>query len=313
MSSTRTPAAIARRMTRLVPRRRESHKGDYGRALLVGGSRGMSGAIALAGMGAVRGGAGLVTLAVPDPILDTVAALEPSYMTVPLPADREGRMGAAAHAKIAAVAREADCLACGPGLGRGDQAIDVVAWMYTSLPQPIVFDADALYALSHRGELLERPGGPRVLTPHPGEFRRLVDRDDLAPEDADEAAVELAARCNIVVVLKGHRTLVTDGRATTRNTTGNPGMATGGSGDVLTGLITALVCQKLPPREAAELGVYLHGLAGDLAAAELGEVCLIASDLVRFLPGAFQQAAATASRGGASAAKTRKTTRRARP
>ncbi|MGO9115246.1 MAG: NAD(P)H-hydrate dehydratase [Thermoguttaceae bacterium] len=160
-------------------------------------------------------------------------------------------------------------------------------------------------------------GGPRILTPHPGEFARLIGKkldggkpasgqpssgrsgegpggDEAAQpvlSPRQQAAIELAERCGIVVVLKGHRTLVTDGRRYAINRTGNPGMATGGSGDVLTGVITALVCQQLELYAAAQLGVYVHGLAGDLAAEELGQVSMIASDLIRFLPRAFQQIA----------------------
>ena len=132
------------------------------------------------------------------------------------------------------------------------------------------------------------PGGPRILTPHPGEFARLIGKK-LEGEARNEAAAELAARCGIVVVLKGHRTLVTDGQRWAPNATGNPGMATGGSGDVLTGLITALACQKMEPFDAARLGVHLHGLAGDLAAEDLGQVSLIASDLIQYLPEAFSE------------------------
>ena len=158
--------------------------------------------------------------------------------------------------------------------------------MYQEIAKPIVFDADALNALAAEPDVLAHPGGPRILTPHPGEFARLIGRK-LDPEPRSDAAAELAARCGIVVVLKGHRTLVTDGQRRAVNATGNPGMATGGTGDVLTGLITALACQHLEPFDAARLGVYLHGLAGDLAAAELGQVSLVASDLIRYLPKAF--------------------------
>ena len=133
-----------------------------------------------------------------------------------------------------------------------------------------------------------KPGGPRVLTPHPGEFARLVGKK-LDGEARQQAAVELAAKCGVVILLKGHRTLITDGKRQAINTTGNPGMATGGSGDVLTGLITALLCQHLEPFDAARLGAHLHGLAGDLAAKEKGEVSLIARDLVEFLPEAFRE------------------------
>ena len=275
-------------LPRLAPRTDHAHKGDFGLALIVGGSRGMSGAVALAGMAALRGGAGLVRLAVPDACLETVAAFEPSYMTVPLPADIEGRLVAHAFEKIAELADAATVVACGPGLGRSAELGTLVGRLYRELTKPTVFDADALNALATQAEVLEKPGGPRILTPHPGEFARLTGKQP--HDDAREsAAVELAARCGVVVVLKGHRTLITDGKRQAKNATGNPGMATGGSGDVLTGLITALACQGLDLFDASRLGVHLHGLAGDLAAVELGEVSMIAADLVQFLPDAFEE------------------------
>ena len=153
----------------------------------------------------------------------------------------------------------------------------------------MVVDADGLYALSVRPESFARPGGPRILTPHPGEFARLLHRNQVPPAERSSAVLDLAKRCGAVVVLKGHRTLVTDGVAEHLNSTGNPGMATGGSGDVLTGLIVALACQHLAPLDAARLGVFWHGLAGDLAAKELGQESMIASDLVRFLPASFRE------------------------
>jgi NAD(P)H-hydrate epimerase len=273
-------------LPRLPPRRPDAHKGDFGLALIVGGSRGMAGAVALAGLAALRGGAGLVRLAVPEIILDTVAGFEPSYMTVPLPADAAGRIASGALDRIAELAESATVVACGPGLGRSLDLDELVVRLYQEIARPMVFDADALNALAAEPEALVHPGGPRILTPHPGEFARLIGRK-LDSELRSEAAVQLAARCGIVVVLKGHRTLVTDGRRKAINTTGNPGMATGGTGDVLTGLITALACQQLNAFDAARLGVHLHGLAGDLAAEELGQASLMASDVIQYLPEAF--------------------------
>ncbi|MDA1051370.1 MAG: NAD(P)H-hydrate dehydratase [Planctomycetota bacterium] len=271
----------------LPPRLEDSHKGDYGKVLLVGGSRGMSGAIALAGMACLRAGAGLVTLAVPDRCLDVVASFEPSYMTVPLPCDEQGRLTVAAQEHLAELADTATCIACGPGLGRSHRVTDLVAWMYEVLPQPIVFDADALFALSERRDRLDEPAGPRILTPHLGEFKRLVGNDELEREKAEMFAAQLAISRRVVILLKGHKTVITDGRRSVHNTTGNPGMATGGSGDVLTGVIAALLGQRLAPFDAARLGAYVHGLAGDLAAATFGETSMIASDIVAHLPAAF--------------------------
>ena len=186
------------------------------------------------------------------------------------------------------MAGPATVVACGPGLGRSLGLDALVVRLYQEMAKPMVFDADALNALAAESEALAHPGGPRVLTPHPGEFARLIGRK-LDGDARNDAAVQLAADCGIVVVLKGHRTLVTDGRRRAINATGNPGMATGGMGDVLTGLITALWCQNLGPFDAARLGVHLHGLAGDLAADDLGQVSLMASDLIDYLPEAFQE------------------------
>ncbi len=275
-------------LPQLSPRRPDSHKGDYGRALLVGGSRGMAGAIALAGQATLRSGAGLVTLAVPRPVQDVVASLSACYMTHGLGrvADQITKRAATA---VLGLEAEATAVGIGPGLGRSDETIDFVQLVYKVGDRPTVVDADALFALAGRKAALSKPGGPRILTPHPGEFARLT---DARLENRVEAAAELALRDatnQTVVVLKGHRTVVTDGNRYSVNQTGNPGMATGGSGDVLTGVITGLLCQGLEPFDAARLGVHVHGLAGDLAAAELGQVSLIASDLVEYLPQAFVQ------------------------
>jgi ADP-dependent NAD(P)H-hydrate dehydratase len=276
-------------LPRLPPRPADAHKGTFGTALIIAGSRGMTGAAALAGMAALRGGAGLVKLAVADSCLETVAGYEPSYMTVPLPDDIDGRISGEAYARIADLARSATVVALGPGMGRSPELDRLVAQLYHEIPVPMLCDADALNALSTNPEVLRQHAGSRILTPHPGEFARLVGHK-YPGEEQEMAALELAARCELIVVLKGHRTYVTDGRRHWHNSTGNPGMATGGSGDSLTGLITALGCQGLEPYDAARLGVYLHGLAGDLAAKELGENSLIASDIVRYMPQALKAA-----------------------
>jgi NAD(P)H-hydrate epimerase len=282
------PAALPR----LAPRAPDSHKGDFGRALLIGGSQGMAGAIAMAGMAALRSGAGLVKLATPSMCQPTVASFEPSLMTASLPCDGEGRITNWAVPLLAQIAEEATAVAVGPGLGRSEELLEVVAWLYQSIAQPMVVDADALYALSQQPKILENAGGPRVLTPHPGEFARLIGRERIPSEERESLARDFARKTGAVVVLKGHRSVITDGQQLALNATGNPGMATGGTGDVLSGIITALLCQKLTPYDAARLGVHVHGLAGDLAAAELGQVGMIASDLIEYLPTAWQLVAA---------------------
>jgi len=279
-------------LPRLAPRASESHKGTFGTAFLIGGSVGMSGAIILAGRAALRGGAGLVRLGVPRACIEVVAAGEPSYLTVPLPDNPSGKIAYGAKAEIQRELQAATAVAVGPGIGKSAGVEALVWWLYRDCPRPLVVDADGLNALAVRRRLVGKfpvPGGPRILTPHPGEFDRLVAVGKLPPEDRRRKAPELAREAGAVVVLKGHRTLVTDGERVYTNPTGNPGMATGGSGDVLTGLITALVCQGLGTFEAAVLGVFLHGLAGDLAAGQLGQESLIASDLVDFLPQAFKR------------------------
>ena len=280
-----SPTSDSTPLPRLSPRQAESNKGDYGRALLIGGSRGMAGSISLSGMATLRGGAGLVQLAVPQNIQPTVAGFEPSYMTVALPEDSEGKIAGDAKSILSEHLKLLTAIACGPGLGRSAELTDLVVWLYEHCSQPMVFDADALNALASRPEALNHPAGPRVLTPHPGEFGRLVPGSKSTDRGAmEQTALESAAKWQAIVVLKGHHTFITDGRQHRHNSTGNPGMATGGTGDVLTGIITALLCQDLSAYDAACLGVHLHGLAGDLAAQELGQVSLIASDLIRFLP-----------------------------
>ena len=275
----------------LPPRPPDSHKGDNGRALLIGGSRGMAGAIALAGMACLRSGAGLVRIAAPDNAVDTIAAFEPSYMVTPLLCDDVSGDFVASRTQGELEKRLdwATCIAVGPGLGRSAEKTKLVRWIYQTAKHPLVVDADALNALAENPRELETHAGPRVLTPHPVEFARLsgVQADSRAAQIA--AARKLAKEQKVVVLLKGQHTFITSGSEEALNQTGNPGMATGGCGDVLTGIITALVCQGLSPFDAAVLGAHVHGLAGDLAASELGQISLIASDLVRFLPRAFQQ------------------------
>jgi ADP-dependent NAD(P)H-hydrate dehydratase len=278
-------------LPRLKPRRADSHKGDFGRVLLIGGSRGMAGSISLSGMAAMRSGAGLVTLAVPDVCQATVAAFEPSYMTAPLPSDPRGLVDASALMELRELIRRATVVALGPGLGQSAALVELVTTLYREVSLPMVVDADGLNALSARREALPDHAGLRVLTPHPGEFARLIG-DQHPPETTElriAAAKSFAGQASVVAVLKGHGTVIADGARHAVNTTGNPGMATGGTGDILTGVIAGLLAQGLEPFDAAQLGVYIHGLAGDLAADGLGQVSIIARDLIRYLPEAFQR------------------------
>lgn len=275
-------------LPKLPARKLDSHKGDYGRVLLIGGSRGMTGAIGLAGMATLRGGVGLLRLAVVNSCWQVVAGYEPAYMTTPLPEDDAGRLSLKGLPEFLELAAQSDCVAIGPGLGRSQDLDAIVAALYTQCKCPLVVDADALNALASQPDVLRKPGGVRILTPHPGEFGRLIG-ERLSEAENRMRAEFLAAECKIIIVLKGHQTQITDGQRTALNSTGNPGMATGGMGDVLTGLTAAMVCQHIAPFDAARLAVHVHGRAGDLAAAELGEVSLIASDMMRYLPAALRE------------------------
>ena len=280
---------IVTRLPTLPARDLEGHKGSYGRVLVVAGSRGMTGAAVLCASAALRGGAGLVFLAVPETVLPIVAAANPCYLTVPLPDDGRGRHTAAAVAPLLDEAAKADVVVCGPGLGKGPAVSELVATLVARTGKPLVLDADGLNALGHPPAALWQRPAPTVLTPHPGEFARLLGTDTATvQQDRAGRAVPFAEAFRVVLVLKGHGTLVTDGRRLYQNPTGNPGMATGGTGDVLAGLIGALIGQGLEPFAAAQLGVWLHGRAGDLARDDLGEVSLIASDLLDYLPRAFR-------------------------
>lgn len=276
-------------LPRLPLRRPTSHKGDFGRVLLFAGSRGMSGAAVLSGRAALRSGAGLVYLGVPDGIQSEVAAADPCYLTLPLAQDKAGRFANITDAALAA-AEGKTAVALGPGLGRSRTLDGVVRALVENLPVPLILDADGLNALEGRLPRWPHDMPSRVFTPHPGELARLLGvTTDKVSAHRESLAITFAQTHQVILVLKGHQTLVTDGSRLYRNATGNPGMATGGTGDVLTGMITALVGQGLPPFEAAQLGVHLHGLTGDLARAQFGEVSLIASDLIDYLPRAFQQ------------------------
>lgn len=275
----------------------DGHKGTFGRVLLIGGSRGMSGAPALAGLGALRGGAGLVYVATPASIVPIVAGLEPSYLTLPMAEDDSGKLTQAAVEEILGHLPDMDAIGIGPGLGRSETLKTLVKAVYRTAPVPVVCDADALNLLSEMRDVLFDPPAPRILTPHPGEFSRLTGKSmDEIQKSREPLAAEFARQHQLILVLKGQHTVITDGARVVQNATGNSGMATGGTGDVLTGLTTALLGQGLPAYEAARVAVYLHGLAGDLAAAELSEPGLIASDLPRYLGRAWLKMQADAGR-----------------
>ena len=368
-ASGRSNPAFWNALPKLPARPTEGHKGTFGTALCVGGSRGMSGAIALTGSAALVAGAGLTRLFVPDSILETVAGFAREYTTIPGACDASGRLTSAALNAILAEAANATAVAVGPGFGRSAEATRLVVELFFELERPAVFDADALNALAEAGVFDEeteapkrrglaeeigksekekngseakgtskrfagrKPRGARILTPHPGEFARLTGAKPTGDRTARiDAATAFAKRLerlfggdseawskedattqvkrkeglrvetsgggsSFVVVLKGAGTVVADGAgAVCVNETGNPNLATGGSGDVLTGIIVGLLAQKTTPFDAARSAVALHGLAADLRATRSSRGA-VASDVVRFLPAAFDfyEAAQTAA------------------
>jgi ADP-dependent NAD(P)H-hydrate dehydratase len=280
----------APRLPALEPRSVEAHKGDFGNALLIGGSRGMSGAIAMAGLAAIRAGAGLVRLAVPDRCLETVASFSPCAMTIPLADNDSGQVGLHAWHSLEPRLASATCVAVGPGLGQSRDLRALVCQFVEHASSPLVIDADGLNNLAGTPNWTTKVRAPLIITPHPGEWSRLCGVPAGDRPAQVEAAIHFARSFNLVVVLKGYRTLVTDGKTAVLNTTGTPAMATGGSGDVLTGLITALVCQGLAPRDAAHLGVYAHGLAAQLAEQRLSSHVVLPTELIDFLPAALARA-----------------------
>ncbi|MCU0722733.1 MAG: NAD(P)H-hydrate dehydratase [Planctomycetes bacterium] len=275
-----------------MPRRpRDAHKGSFGRVLAVAGSPSMTGAAVLCAEGAVRGGAGLVTLGVPARIHPWIASRALCWMTLPLPDSPDGSLAAGAAAPALAFLERCEAFALGPGLGPAPAAGEFVREAVEKATVPAVVDADGLNHLAGHLDVLRRARAPRVLTPHPGEFARLWGVSaKKVQEERRGAAKALARKTGAVVVLKGAGTVVCDGRRVYLNDTGNPGMASGGVGDVLTGVIAALLALGMEPMAAAALGVRVHGRAGDLAAAKVGETSLCAADVLEALGPAFLEA-----------------------
>jgi ADP-dependent NAD(P)H-hydrate dehydratase / NAD(P)H-hydrate epimerase len=271
------------------PRAREAHKGDFGRLLVVAGSVGKTGAAALAARAAMRSGAGLVTVASPVSQQPVVAALVVEPMTEPVPETAGRTIAAEALPALRDLAGARDAVAIGPGIGLDPETAGVARALAADLPTPVAIDADGLTALAGHLELLRKAPAPRCLTPHPGEMGRLLGLSTADVErDRVRAALDCAERSGAHVVLKGATSVIAhpEGRVVL-NPTGNPGMASGGTGDVLTGMLGAFLARGLPPGAALECAVYLHGRAGDIAAGRVGQEPLVATDLIDALPEAF--------------------------
>ena len=268
-------------VNKLLPKRRDiSHKGDYGRVLLLCGSRGFTGAAALAAMGALRSGAGVVYLAVPESIytIEAVKLLEPVIIPVD---DQDGMYSVRAKNTILSLLPKMDAVLIGPGIGQSGGTFDMVKTVLENSECPVILDADGINVLSEHKDILRDRNMPTILTPHDGEFCRLGKN---IGEDRCASAALLAKDLGCIVLLKGHHTVITDGKICYINDTGNPGMATGGSGDVLAGIIVSLLGQGLDPLAAASCGAWLHGAAGDICAQEIGQYGMLPQDMVRVLP-----------------------------
>lgn len=270
-----------RKVRKLLPDRKpDSHKGDYGKVLLLCGSRGYTGAAALAAMGALRAGAGLVYLGVPESIYSIEAVKLTEAIVFPLP-DENGMLSSNAIKPIMDLLPKMDAVLMGCGMGNSEGTFSVVKTVLQNYSGPVVLDADGINVLAGHIDILRGRTGTTILTPHDGEFTRLG--GEIA-DDRIASAKKVALDANSIVLLKGHRTVITDGSACYLNLTGNPGMAVGGSGDVLAGIIAALLGQGIMPLEAAAIGAWLHGAAGDRCAAEIGQYGMLPSDMLQVLP-----------------------------
>lgn len=263
----------------LPDRKIDAHKGDFGKILLLCGSEGYTGAAYLAAMGALRSGAGLVFLGVPESIYQIEAVKLNEAIVFPLP-DEDGKLSAAAIPEILQRLPQMDAVLIGPGLGQSDGTFQMVKAVLEQADCPVVLDADGINLIASHKDIVRGRTSPTVLTPHGGEFARLGGDAN----DRRAAAEAMARDLSCIMLLKGHGTVITDGCTTYINPTGNPGMAVGGSGDVLAGIITALLGLGIEPLEAGACGAWLHGAAGDICAETIGQYGMLPTDMVNVLP-----------------------------
>ena len=264
----------------LPDRKVDSHKGDFGKLLLLCGSRGYTGAAWLAAMGALRSGAGLVDLGVPESIYAIEAVKLNEAIVFPLP-DEGGRLSASALPEIRGLLPKMDAVLIGCGLGQSEGTLAVLEAVLREFSGPVVVDADGINLLAKHMDILRERHAPTILTPHAGEFVR-IGGDNKA--DRVSETLRFAMKYGCILLLKGHETVISDGKETYVNQTGNPGMAVGGSGDVLSGIIVSLLGQGIEPLKAAACGAWLHGKAGDICAEEIGQYGMLPTDLVEVLP-----------------------------
>ena len=265
----------------LLPERNpDSHKGDFGKLLLLCGSRGYTGAAALAAMGALRCGAGLVYLGVPESIyaIEAIKLNEPVVFALP---EKNGMLSVDALPKILELLPKMDAVLLGCGMGCSEDTFQILQTVLSKFSGPVVVDADGINMLAGHIDILRGRAGITILTPHDVEFQRA---GGVLTTDRTVSAMDFAKKANCIVLLKGHRTIITDGKEYYVNHTGNAGMAVGGCGDVLAGMITALLGQKLPPLIATACGAWFHGAAGDICAEEIGQYGMLPTDMLQVLP-----------------------------
>jgi hydroxyethylthiazole kinase-like uncharacterized protein yjeF len=277
----------------LLRRKPDTHKRDYGHILILAGSLGYTGAGILCAKACLRSGAGLVTLGIPQSLNCVFAKRVEELMLLPLPETKQKSLSLKALDKIKRFLKKTNCLVIGPGLSQNKTTQGLTRKIIKSYEKPIVIDADGLNAIVGHLGILKKISKRRltaILTPHPGEMARLLNTTSARiQENRKDIAKSFAKKYNVVVILKGNKTIVTDGKTTYVNKTGNPGMATAGTGDVLSGIIGAFLGQGLDSFEAAKYATYIHGLAGDLAAREKSQMGLIATDIIEKISGAIKK------------------------
>ncbi len=284
-------------LPKLISRKKDTHKGNYGRVLVLAGSPGMTGAAYLCCKAALRSGSGIVTLGIPESLNFVMETKLTCVMTHPLPETKALTLSNRGREEILKLCERHDVVALGPGLSQQPETKNLILWLIKMIDRSIVIDADGINALTGKLHTLYNIKKNVVLTPHPGEMSRLINLD--SAKDVQKKRLNIATRFvksihkqlgkgkDFILVLKGDKTIVADYNKVYINRTGNPGMATAGAGDVLTGIIVSLIGQGFNVFDASQLGVHIHGLAGDMASKKKGEVSMIASDILDFLPDAF--------------------------
>ncbi|MBD3263613.1 MAG: NAD(P)H-hydrate dehydratase [Candidatus Omnitrophica bacterium] len=274
----------------LLKRKPDTHKGSYGHVLVLGGSPGLTGAVCLCGQAALRSGAGMITAGVPSSLNHIFECKLTEIMSLPLP-DRQGYLSSRGFKQAKDFADKADVVVVGGGASCNLSARNFILKVVRHIEKPLIIDADGLNALAGNPDyLMKRASENVIITPHPKEFSRLTKKSvSEIKQNRKELAKKFALRYNLTLVLKGNHTIITNGKSCFENSTGNPGLATAGTGDVLCGIIAGLLVQNLNTLDAARLGVYIHGLAADTAVKDKTQVCLIASDLIEYLPGVFKK------------------------